>query len=737
MAEEQSANVFKLVDSELAVASASHVQYGQNFVYYHPSDLVRQKGLRVFTDMRRDDQVKGAMGFKKLAVLSSGWSIKPADGEAENDPIAAFVEHCLRNMDGSLVEDLREILTAMDYGFSVSEKIYARIDKGEYAGKIGLKRIKTKSPDTFEFGVDEFGNLVAIYQCVNGTKRVPLPVEKFVLYSFDAEFGNPYGRSELEAAYRAWWSKDNAYKWMLMFLERHGIPPLMLMHPSGLPQGQQNTLKNILKNLQAGTVALLPRASPDDYELKPLDLADSIDKIFIPAINMYNADMARALLMPSLVGMTSDNQAGSYARSAVHFDALMMIVDRIRKCDLEERIMNEQVIPHLVDINFPVVTEYPTFEFDAIQDSTRFELIKLWKEMVGVKAVTTGDEDELHIRAQLGFPQEIPEPDESRAPTPPPAPQMNPKQDPEDMPRGPKAKAEKEEYAAKKMTAHEKKINFSVVKGSLEDIASNAVNTARDGMRKYLDAIVAKVRKGYDADPFALLEAVDKVSLKPVETALTAMIRDAHADGIAHVQEETKGKREFAVVKNLPSVTPKAAIKYLRAKELEVKGATTDAARKAVKQALLTSIKTGDGTEQTVQRLRRDLEPYTGGADNEYDEAGELTNPSRLETIARTVTTEAYNQGRLQEMRGLGELIVPAVQYSAIIDERTTEVCEELHGRLFKLNDPDLDRFTPPNHFNCRSVLIEVVIDEDIDATKYLSDAEKGELKGLAGKGFV
>lgn len=737
MPEEQSGNVFKLIDSELAVASASHVQYGRNFVYYHPSDLVRQKGLRVFTDMRRDDQIKGAMGFKKLAVLSSGWSIKAADGESDNDPIALFVEHVLTNMDGSLVEDLREMLTAMDYGFSVSEKIYTRIEKGEYAGKVGLKRIKTKSPDTFVFGVDEYGNLTALYQCATGSKRVPLPLAKFVLYSFDSEFGNPYGRSELEAAYRAWWSKENAYKWMLMFLERHGIPPLMLMHPTGLPQSQQNTLKNILKNLQAGTVSLLPRASPDDYELKPLELADSIERLFIPAINMYNADMARAVLMPSLVGMTADNQAGSYARAAVHFDALMMIVDRIRSCDLEERIMNEQVIPHLVDINFPGVSEYPTFKFDAIQDATRFELIKLWKEMVGVKAVTTGDEDELHIRAQLGFPQEIPEPDERRAPTPPAPQGVPPKNDPDETQPVPKAKAEKQEYAAKKMTAHERKINFAVVKNSLDDIAGRAVNEARQGMRKFLDAVVAKVRKGYDDDPFALIEAVNKVSLKPAEAALTAMIRDAHADGAAHVREETKDRQDFATVKNMPSVTPKAAIKYLKAKELQVKGATTDAARNAVKQALLTAIRTGDGTEQTVQRLRRDLEPFTGGADNEYDEEGELTNPSRLETIARTVTTEAYNNGRLSEMRSLGELIVPAVQYSAIIDERTTEVCEELHGRLFKLNDPDLDRFSPPNHFNCRSVLIEVILDEDIDATKYLSDAEKGELKGMAGKGFV
>lgn len=718
-------------DNELAIASADLFYYGGKFIYYNPSDLVRVKGLRIFTEMRKDDQIKAAMSFKKLAILSSGWKIVPPEGKDENDEATLFVAHCLRNMDGALIEDLREMLTAMEYGFSVSEKIYSPIETGTFTGMIGLKRIKTKSPDTFEFNVDMFGNLIGLSQNVGGRIAVPMPIDKFVIYSHDAEFGNPYGRSELEAAYRAWWSKDNAYKWMLMFLERHGIPPIMLMFSKNITPSDQNRMQTILKNLQSGTVAMLPRLEKDDLEFNNLELSDALDKIFKPAIQMYNSDIARAVLMPSLVGMTDDNEQGSYARSTVHFDSLMMIVDRIRKCDIETRVMNEQVIPYLVDINYPGVSEYPTFEFEKIQDSTRFELLKLWKEMVEVRSVTSGDEDEKHIRMQLGFPQDIPEPDEKRSPPSNSPFQPKPKDPDETQP----VPAKKEAYAMRPMTSYEKKIDFVAVKATLVESVEVSVSEIKSGMRTFREICVAKIRKGFDEDPFELVKTIDSISTKEAEKAIDAMIDRANESGREHVREEMKGRHDFAA-KNVPGVKPAAAIKYLRAKKLQTKTVTTEAARNAVKQAILSSVRSGDGTESTVQRVRDALEPFTGAADNEYEDDEEIP-PHRIEAIVRTTTTEAYNQGRLSEMRGLGEDIIPAVQYSAILDERTTEICEGLHGMLFKLNDPELDRFTPPLHVNCRSVLIELVLDEDIDTSKYVTPALLGRMEEKAGKGFV
>jgi uncharacterized protein with gpF-like domain len=53
---------------------------------------------------------------------------------------------------------------------------------------------------------------------------------------------------------------------------------------------------------------------------------------------------------------------------------------------------------------------------------------------------------------------------------------------------------------------------------------------------------------------------------------------------------------------------------------------------------------------------------------------------------------------------------VEGLEYSAILDSRTTEVCKSLNGRQYKKDDSVWNSITPPNHFNCRSVLIPITI---------------------------
>src|SRR5512143_3694783 len=47
----------------------------------HPDVLIGRKGLKVYTEMRRDDQIKAALALKKHAILSTGWKVRPPDPE--------------------------------------------------------------------------------------------------------------------------------------------------------------------------------------------------------------------------------------------------------------------------------------------------------------------------------------------------------------------------------------------------------------------------------------------------------------------------------------------------------------------------------------------------------------------------------------------------------------------------------------------------------------------------------
>lgn len=79
----------------------------------------------------------------------------------------------------------------------------------------------------------------------------------------------------------------------------------------------------------------------------------------------------------------------------------------------------------------------------------------------------------------------------------------------------------------------------------------------------------------------------------------------------------------------------------------------------------------------------------------------------RLKTIALTETTKGYNMGRLEQFKS-SEGYVQAVQYSAVLDKRTTPLCRSLHGKIMSLDNPLVRVYLPPNHFNCRSIILPV-----------------------------
>lgn len=56
---------------------------------------------------------------------------------------------------------------------------------------------------------------------------------------------------------------------------------------------------------------------------------------------------------------------------------------------------------------------------------------------------------------------------------------------------------------------------------------------------------------------------------------------------------------------------------------------------------------------------------------------------------------------------------VAKMQYSAIIDDRTTDICLSLDGRVVAAGSPEFYQYSPPQHYNCRSIWVEILRDEE------------------------
>ena len=88
----------------------------------------------------------------------------------------------------------------------------------------------------------------------------------------------------------------------------------------------------------------------------------------------------------------------------------------------------------------------------------------------------------------------------------------------------------------------------------------------------------------------------------------------------------------------------------------------------------------------------------------------ELANMARqrIEAIARTEVTRADSMGRLISMKANDDVI--GVEFSAVMDDRTTEMCTERNGLIMRLDDPRLPENTPPLHVQCRSLLLSLTV---------------------------
>jgi SPP1 gp7 family putative phage head morphogenesis protein len=131
-------------------------------------------------------------------------------------------------------------------------------------------------------------------------------------------------------------------------------------------------------------------------------------------------------------------------------------------------------------------------------------------------------------------------------------------------------------------------------------------------------------------------------------------------------------------------------------------------------------------TEETViRRIRTQLENGLdeGVTPKEMKEmikqtVGTWISDFHAQTIARTETGKFYNAGRLARWLDpeAGDF-VEALQYDAIVDTRTTDLCRHLDGKIIAITDSaTIAEYTPPNHYQCRATWLPVTKYEEWEA---------------------
>jgi len=271
--------------------------------------------------------------------------------------------------------------------------------------------------------------------------------------------------------------------------------------------------------------------------------------------------------------------------------------------------------------------------------------------------------------------------------------------------------------------------DFNALKKRLERMDRDAVIEIGKSIVSAKKALLDYVRATFNSKTTSM-EWVGKLQIRnwaDVRSAFREMSRMAFTAGRRDLRREVSGAIAMA-----EPFTPIAAARFMDERMFWISGVLRDDLTRKAQGLLTRAIQFGEPLDDVVGKLADLFAPYIlEGV------APEVATPFRLETIVRTNMTEAYNMGRLADVHDPDmALYIEGVRYSAILDTRTTPICAFLHDKVFKPDDPELDRLAPANHFNCRSILVPVIVGERIDEDAWITEAEKQEALDMIKVGF-
>ena len=747
-----------LPEKDVGWSERSAIYTLRDFEKYNPDDLIGRKGYGIYRKMMIDEQVKAVVKFKRDAVTSRDYMFE-LDGEKYNlseeecQRRIALSNEIIEQLQGSWMDAVNGIMSAIYNGFSMTEKIFDQI---EFDGVTwwGLKKLKLKPYDTFYFDVDEFGEIVKTIQKIDSREQ-EINEDKFIKYIVNPDVDEHYGSSELREAYRSWFSKDIIIKFRNMWLERHAGGFRMIQAKEGktITAGttEYNNLQNALNNINTSSGIILPSSVTLDSDYPSNNVA------FKEAIDDSDTAIARALLVPNLLGVSPQGNVGSYSQSTNQLEAFLWTLeaDAIR---LEE-VINEQLFRQLGKVNFGD-DGYPRFKFKPASGSKKLEIITAWKELVSGGAAIHTDTDEKHLRGLLDFPEageEIKTNEQSNSGTTIPENTGDGNIDPasgdnagdngndnndgdsapldneEDMSADEKDKKKKKEMDSTiigkgvvEVSAFSKalkRVNFAAIAKAADDTTEQFTERTASIMDSIVDDLITKAKEGGDlsediTNNIKLLKINPKLKRK-LNTAQTAMLRSGFKEGVKNASSEVDKAKQSEFSRNINMERlDLIAEDYFKLTAFKITGNLTDDAVKLIEQAILN----GARYDKTWQQVEKDIYQTfaTKGmispeqAVAALGEALNVSNPdARLRTIVRTGTFDAINTARQEYFNdpSLGGFVV-AFEYSAILDDRTTQICRHLdddnRGNHSKKWYEDNAQYTPPNHFNCRSLLIAV-----------------------------
>lgn len=368
------------IDSDVKHYSSWRSSFAEQNPVIRSSKFISEGGYAVFEAMNANPVIKNVMSASKDAVILRPWHIMPA---IPNDPRqefkAMFVSWVIDHIP-FLDAKKKEMLSDKDYGYSVTEKIFAQKDvtiPGKTTKKRGIETkingktmknalivvdLQTKPCTAFDF--DRYGNMLMAK--IDPTRRSILygdyvvnqfdylseeELRHFMVSTHDPQNGHRKGEPVKAAMFWSYLIEKATTVYCQIFAERQGMAIMQGTFPAqaeATPEGRAevDAFEERLKGAQKNSYILAPEGFAINF-IEAVGKSASFD-IFSAIIERCHGNYREAALGDREAGKTPEDKEGS-----LHKDKLKVY------CKNLDALFNDDLIKQLIDFNFEYDGFYP------------------------------------------------------------------------------------------------------------------------------------------------------------------------------------------------------------------------------------------------------------------------------------------------------------------------------------------------------------------------------------------
>ncbi|MDQ6892214.1 MAG: DUF935 family protein [Acidobacteriota bacterium] len=633
-------------------------------------------------------------------VLHLPMYVRAASSRPEHQEHKRLIEYAIKSVP-NFQNFARHVLQAQPYGFSITEKIYKVVDRGDWTGAVVYDALLDKPARWFTFDPDRNLRFRTIENYLPGEL---VPQEKFAVATYGTN-SSPWGTPVLDDCYWPWFLRHHALKNQAIWFEKWASPTVKIEYDYN-PGNDELSAKNRAEALVVGNAIQQDTvvAYPKGAVLGLFESARSGSISFEQYLDQLRNMLSRIITGQILLG--TGDKGGSYAMARVHQEQENNRVESTAKflSHVLSRMFRE-----LIDRNYGPQDAYPVIEIFATglaeqQAFLEVESLKIanghlvsraWSDAQLQNVLPDGDADVMQPPAGVQPSQPIPVPqafEEVRDDDPPEIAAGK-----EFRNRSKRIRANIARFASKRDAERETvllasadalrgahahaKAKAGTIRAHLDKVAADSAGKARPAIRGVVKTIAARVRTKAKAKTvtkahiFRGLKGTDGHNLGRVFDTMT---QQAAATGggygiLAAGEQDLSDAAKIALALQMYAIADAVA--------KEAAGAPDDMSGEDFANSLL------------------DENATSGSVTEVYANLFEGTHSTNIATIA---TGKLRDQLADPAFRAANPYVVIVAQADARLGHKMMD------GYVLSAEEARWSPFLPPHEFGCRCVAVPI-----------------------------